>query len=37
MLITVMTRGKDVKLLPDVISSISKRVFDKMSMEKQKS
>ncbi|MEP7169670.1 MAG: serine hydrolase [Bacteroidota bacterium] len=37
MLLTVMTKGTDVKMLPHVISEISKRVFDKLAAEKPKS
>jgi len=36
-LITVMTKGKEVKPLPDVISQISKLVFDSLAGDKPKS
>jgi beta-lactamase class A len=36
-LITVFTKGKTVSALPQVISDISKRVFDRMVVEKGKS
>lgn len=37
MLITVMTRGNQVSSLPPVISEISRRVFDRITVEKPKS
>ena len=36
-LVTVMTKGTNVNVLPQIISEISKRIFDKLSMEQQKS
>jgi hypothetical protein len=30
-LVTIMTKGKDMKMLPLVVSDISKKVYEKMS------